>query len=58
MFRPTTNYIILKFQHGFQSGRSCEIQLNGAINEWANTIAKEDHIDLIILDLSKTFDHA
>ena len=57
MWKPLSrNNIILPHQHGFRSGLSCETQLVEAVLDWAASMNKCHHTDLIILDFSKAFD--
>ena len=48
--------IILHFQHGFQSGLSCESQLIETVYDWMTALDNKTQIDAILLDLAKTFD--
>ena len=43
-------------QHGFRSGRSCETQLIGTIDNFAETLNHSRQIDAIFLDMSKALD--
>ena len=43
-------------QHGFRSGRSCETQLAGLVNDLAQILDSRSQIDLCIMDFSKAFD--
>ena len=48
--------IILHFQHGFQSGLSCESQLIETAHDWMTAIDNKNQIDAILLDFAKAFD--
>ena len=48
--------IILHFQHGFQSGLSCESQLIEAVHEWMMALDNKTQTDAILLDFAKAFD--
>ena len=48
--------IILHFQHGFQSGLSCESQLIETVNDWMMALDNKTQTDAILLDLAKAFD--
>ena len=48
--------ILTDCQHGFRARRSCETQLLTLCHELAETIDKEDQMDLVILDFAKAFD--
>ena len=50
------HYIILHFQHGFQSGLSCESQLIETVYDWMPALDNKMHIDAILLDFAKAFD--
>ncbi|XP_062899789.1 uncharacterized protein LOC134344246 [Mobula hypostoma] len=43
-------------QHGFRSGRSCETQLAGLVNDLAQILDANCQVDLCIMDFSKAFD--
>lgn len=43
-------------QHGFRSGRSCETQLSGLVNDLAMILDRKGRADLCIMDFSKAFD--
>ena len=43
-------------QHGFKSGRSCEIQLLNTINDLPKNLDDRKQTDVIILDFRKAFD--
>lgn len=43
-------------QHGFRSGRSCETQLAGLVDDLAEILDKRGRADLCIMDFSKAFD--
>ncbi len=47
---------ILHFQHGFQSGLSCESQLIETVNDWMTALDNKTQIDAIFLDFAKAFD--
>ena len=49
-------HIILHFQHGFQSGLSCESQLIESVHDWITAIDNKTQIDAILLDFAKAFD--
>ena len=48
--------IILHFQHGFQSGLSCESQLIETVHAWMTALDNKTQIDAILLDFAKAFD--
>ena len=48
--------IILHFQHGFQSGLSCESQLIETVHDWMIAMDNKTQIDAILLDFAKAFD--
>ena len=48
--------ISLHFQHGFQSGLSCESQLIETVHDWMTALDKKTQIDAILLDFAKAFD--
>ena len=48
--------IILHFQHGFQSGLSCESQLIETVHDWMTALDNKTQIDEILLDFAKAFD--
>ena len=48
--------IILHFQHGFQSGLSCESQLIETAHDWMTALDNKTQIDAILLDFAKAFD--
>ena len=48
--------IILHFQHGFQSGLSCESQLIETVHDWMMALDNKTQTDAILLDFSKAFD--
>ena len=48
--------IILHFQHGFQSGLSCESQFIETVNDWMTAMDNKTQIDAILLDFAKAFD--
>ena len=48
--------MLIDQQHSFRSGRSCETQLVGTINDFAETSNHLGQIDVIFLDISKSFD--
>ena len=48
--------IILHFQHGFQSGLSCESQLIEAVHDWMTALDNKPQKYAILLDFDKTFD--
>ena len=48
--------IILYFQHGFQSGMSCESQLIETVHDWMTAMDNKTKIDTILLDFAKAFD--
>ena len=43
-------------QHGFRSGRSCETQLAGLVDDLARTLDNRGRTDVCIMDFSKAFD--
>ena len=47
--------IILHFQHGFQSGLSCESQLIETVHDWMSAMDNKTQIDAILLDFAKAF---
>ncbi len=51
-----THDIILHFQHGFQSGLSCESQLIEIVHDWMTALGNKTQIGAILLDFSKAFD--
>ena len=44
------------FQHGFQSGLSCESELIETVHGWMTALDNKTQIDAILLDFSKAFD--
>ena len=48
--------IILHFQHGFQSGLSCESQLIETVHDWMMALDNITRLDAILLDVAKAFD--
>ena len=48
--------IILHFQHGFQSGLSCESQLIETVHDWMMALDNKTQTDAILLDFAKAFD--
>ena len=48
--------IILHFQHGFQSGLSCESQLIETVHDWMTAMDNKTQIDANLLDFAKAFD--
>ena len=50
------NDIVLRNQHGFQSGLSCETQLIEATHDWASSLDSRRQVDIVLLDFSKAFD--
>ena len=48
--------IILHFQHGFQSGLSCESQLTETVHDWMTALDNTTQTDAILLDFAKAFD--
>ncbi len=52
----TLHYIILHFQHGFQSGLSCESQLIETVHDWMMALDNKTQTDAILLDFAKAFD--
>ena len=48
--------IILHFQHGFQSGLSCESQLIETVHDWMMALDNKTQTDTILLDFAKAFD--
>ena len=48
--------VILHFQHGFQSGLSCESQLIETVHDWMTAMDNKTQIDAILLDFAKAFD--
>ena len=51
-----TNNIIIDNQHGFREKRSCETQLIGTIQDWAECLNRSGQTDVLLLDFSKAFD--
>ncbi len=47
---------ILHFQHGFQSGLSCESQLIQTVDDWMTALDNNTQTDAILLDFAKAFD--
>ena len=47
---------LVKYQHGFQKGHSCQTQLLSTIHEWAMSIIHKASSHIIFLDFSKAFD--
>ena len=45
--------ILLHFQHGFQSGLSCESQLIETVHDWITAMDNKSQIDAILLDFDK-----
>ena len=48
--------ILTNLQHGFRSGRSCEIQLITTTHDLLSSFNSKSQIDVAILDFSKAFD--
>ena len=48
--------LLCDIQHGFRSGRSCETQLTGLVNDLAEVLDRRGRADLCIMDFSKAFD--
>ena len=48
--------IILHFQHGVQSGLSCESQMIETVHDWMTALDNKTQIDAILLDFAKAFD--
>ena len=48
--------ILCDQQHGFWQSRSCETQLIITINEFAESLNRNEQTDVIFLDFSKVFD--
>lgn len=48
--------ILCDQQHGFQQSRSYETQLIITINDFAESLNKNEQTDVIFLDFSKAFD--
>ena len=48
--------IILHFQHGFQSGLSCESQLIETVHDWMMALDNKTQTGVILLDFTKAFD--
>lgn len=48
--------ILVDYQHGFRSCRSCETQLVNTVDHLAHSINYRNQTDLLILDFSKAFD--
>ena len=48
--------IILYFQHGFQSGLSCESQLIETVHDWMTAMDNKTKIYTILLDFAKALD--
>ena len=47
------NSIILHFQHGFQSGLSCESQLTETVHDWMTAMDNKTQIYANLLDFAK-----
>ena len=50
------NNIISPAQFGFLPNKSTEMQLLESINDWAHSLDKANHVDVIYFDLKKAFD--
>ena len=50
------NKVLIKFQHGFRSKRSCETQLIGLIKDLTLTMDSKIQTDMIVLNFAKAFD--
>ena len=48
--------ILCDQQHGFRQSRSCETQLVITINDFAESLNRNEQTDVIFLDFSKAFD--
>ena len=48
--------VLCNNQHGFRSKRSCETQLLGVVNNFAEALNSGNQIDALFLDFSKAFD--
>ena len=48
--------MVLHFQHGFQSGLSCESQVIETVHNWMTAMDNKTQIDTILLDFAKAFD--
>ena len=48
--------ILVRNQHGFRSGLSCETQLVEAIHDWTSVLDVTGQVDMVLLDFSKAFD--
>ena len=48
--------ILCDQQHGFWQSRSCETQLILTINDFAESLNRNEQTDVIFLDFSKAFD--
>ena len=57
IFKDITFYV-KSMQHGFRSGRSCEIQLLNTIDDLAKNLNDRKQTDVILLDFSKAFNKA
>ena len=51
-----SNHLLSDVQHGFRSGRSCELQLLRVVNHWIDCIDTGKDIDILYLDFQKVFD--
>ena len=50
-----SNNIVTSHQHGFRRGLSCMTQLVSVVHEWSKVLTIQGQIDIIFLDLAKTF---
>jgi hypothetical protein len=50
--------ILIDAQHGFRNSRSCESQLIMTVQVLADSLNRNEQVDGILLDFSKTFDKA
>ena len=48
--------ILYPLQHGFRTGRSCDTQLSGFINDLVSAVHDGHQIDALLMDFSKAFD--
>ena len=52
----TENHLLSDNQYGFQSGRSCSLQLLNVMERWTQYIENHQSWDTVYLDLAKAFD--
>ena len=50
------NQVLVKYQHGFRRGHSCESQLITTIEQLARNLDHGKQTDVLLLDFSKAFD--